>query len=101
MNTIFIGSPSLCMLSLCIFSLLEITSSTDIWAVNLNDLYNKSLVNTENENEILVLNGATLIDGNGGSPRANSVIVVDDNRKIIAITNQTNFRANSSSLRND
>jgi imidazolonepropionase-like amidohydrolase len=101
MNTIFIGSPSLCMLSLCILSLLEITSVTDIWAVNLNDLDNKSLVNTKYENEILVLNGATLIDGNDGSPRADSVIVIDDNKKIIAITNQTNFRANSSSLRND
>jgi imidazolonepropionase-like amidohydrolase len=101
MNTIFIGSLSLSMISLCILSLLEITSTTDIWAVNLNDLDNKSLINTENENEILVLNGATLVDGNGGSPRTDSVIVIDGNKKIIiAITNQTNFRANSSSLKN-
>ena len=47
------------------------------------------------------MNGATLIDGNGGPPRADSVIVIDDNKKIIAITNQTNFRDNSSSLKND
>jgi len=71
--------------------------------VNLNDVDNKSLslVNIDNGNEILVLNGATLIDGNGGPPRADSVIVINDNQKIIAITNQTNFRDNSSSLRND
>jgi len=71
--------------------------------VNLNDVDNKSLslVNIDNGNEILVLNGATLIDGNGGPPRADSVIVINDNQKIIAITNQTNSRDNSSSLRND
>jgi imidazolonepropionase-like amidohydrolase len=101
MNTIFIGLPSLCMLSFCILSLLKITSATDIWAVNLNDLDNKPLVNIDDENEILVLNGATLIDGNGGSPRADSVIVIDSNKKIIAITDQTNYHAKSSLLRND
>jgi imidazolonepropionase-like amidohydrolase len=103
MATIFIGLPSLCILSFCILSLLEISSDTDISAVNLNDVDNKSLslVNIDNGNEILVLNGATLIDGNGGPPRADSVIVINDNQKIIAITNQTNFRDNSSSLRND
>ena len=103
MNTIFIGLPSLCLLSLCILSLLEITNATDIWAMNLNDLDNKSLslVKIDNGNEILVLNGATLIDGNGGPPRADSVIVIDDNKIIIAITNQTNFRDNSSLLKND
>ena len=81
MNIIFIGSLSLCMISLCILSLLEITSASNIWAVDLNDLDNKSLINTENENEILVLNGATLVDGNGGPPRADSVIVIDGNKK--------------------
>lgn len=103
MNTIFIGLSSLCLLSLCILSWLEMTNATDIWAMNLNDPDNKSLslVNIDNGNEILVLNGATLIDGNGGPPRADSVIVIDDNKKIIAITNQTNFRDNSSLLKND
>jgi len=78
-------------------------NATVIWAMNLNDLDNKSssLVNIDNGNEMLVLNGATLIDGNGGPPRADSVIVIDDNKKIIAITNQTNFRDNSSLLKND
>jgi imidazolonepropionase-like amidohydrolase len=103
MNTIFIGLLSLCLLSLCILSWLEIMNATVIWAMNLNDLDNKSssLVNIDNGNEMLVLNGATLIDGNGGPPRADSVIVIDDNKKIIAITNQTNFRDNSSLLKND
>ncbi len=83
-------------------SLLETTSGSDIWAVNLNVFDNKSLysLNTGNGNEALVLNGATLIDGNGGPPKADSVVVIGDNKKIIAITNQTNFR-DSLSLFND
>ena len=69
MNTIFIGLPSLCMLSFCILSLLKITSATDIWAVNLNDLDNKPLVNIDDENEIncidLVAENGTCCDDNG------------------------------------
>ena len=82
-------------------SLLETTSGSDIWAVNLNVFDNKSLysLNTGNGNEALVLNGATLIDGNGGPPKADSVVVIGDNKKIIAIT-KTNFR-DSLSLFND
>jgi imidazolonepropionase-like amidohydrolase len=103
MKKIFIGSPSLFILSFCILSLLEITSDTDIWAVNLNAIDNKSLslLNADNGHEILVLNGATLIDGNGGPPRADSVIVIGDNKEIITITNQTNFRDNSPQLNYD
>ena len=83
-------------------SLLETTSGSDIWAVNLNVFDNKSLYssNTGNGNEALVLNGTTLIDGNGGPPKADSVIVIGVSKKIIAITNQTNFR-DSLSLFND
>ena len=83
-------------------SLLETTRGSDIWAVNLNVFDNKSLysLNTGNGNEALVLNGATLIDGNGGPPKADSVVVIGDSKKIIAITNQTNFR-DSLSLFND
>ncbi|MFZ0557496.1 MAG: amidohydrolase family protein [Nitrososphaeraceae archaeon] len=82
--------------------MLETTSGSDIWAVNLNVFDNKSLysLNTGNGNEALVLNGATLIDGNGGPPKADSVVVIGDSKKIIAITNQTNFR-DSLSLFND
>jgi imidazolonepropionase-like amidohydrolase len=102
LNTIFIGLQSLFMFSFCMLSLLETTSGSDIWAVNLNVFDNKSLysLNTGNGNEALVLNGATLIDGNGGPPKADSVIVIGDSKKIIAITNQTNFR-DSLSLFND
>lgn len=98
MNTILIGLPLLFILSFCIYSLLQTTSDTDIWAVNFKSL---SLLNTDNGNEILVLNGAALIDGNGGPPKADSVIVIGDNKKIIAITNQTNFRDNLLPLEND
>jgi imidazolonepropionase-like amidohydrolase len=103
MNTIFIGLPSLFIFSFCIISLLETTSDSDIWAVNLNVIDNKSLysLNTGNGNEALVLNGATLIDGNGGPPKADSVIVIDDSKKIIAITNQTNYRDNLSLFNDD
>ncbi|MGB7662621.1 MAG: amidohydrolase family protein [Nitrososphaeraceae archaeon] len=102
MNTIFIGLHSLFIFSFCMLSLLETTSGSDIWAVNLNVFDNKSLysLNTGNGNEALVLNGATLIDGNGGPPKADSVVVIGDSKKIIAITNQTNFR-DSLSLFND
>ena len=102
LNTIFIGLQSLFIFSFCILSLLETTSGSDIWAVNLNVFDNKSLYssNTGNGNEALVLNGATLIDGNGGPPKADSVIVIGVSKKIIAITNQTNFR-DSLSLFND
>ena len=102
LNTIFIGLQSLFIFSFCTLSLLETTSGSDIWAVNLNVFDNKSLYssNTGNGNEALVLNGTTLIDGNGGPPKADSVIVIGVSKKIIAITNQTNFR-DSLSLFND
>jgi hypothetical protein len=63
-----------------------LTSGSDIWAVILNVLDNKPLysLNAGNGNKALVLNGATLIDGNGGPPKADSVIVVGDSKKIIA-----------------
>jgi imidazolonepropionase-like amidohydrolase len=103
LNTIFIGLQSLFMFSFCMLSLLETTSGSDIWAVNLNVFDNKSLysLNTGNGNEALVLNGATLIDGNGGPPKADSVIVIGDSKKIIAITNQTNFRDSLSLFNNE
>ena len=101
MNTIFIILFLLFTLSFCIHSLTEKTSDPDIWAVNFSVLDNKSLLNTDNRNEILVLDGATLIDGNGGQPKPDSVVIIGDNKKIIAITNQTNFRDSLSSLKDD
>ena len=71
LNTIFIGLQILLIFSFCTLSLLETTSGSDIWAVNLNVFDNMSLYssNTGNGNEALVLNGTTLIDGNGGPPK--------------------------------
>jgi imidazolonepropionase-like amidohydrolase len=93
--------PSLFILSFCLLSLPKIMSETDIWAGNLNSIQNTSLQNTGSRYEILVLDGATLIDGNGGQPISDSVIVIGDNKKIIAITNQTNFHDTSSSSKDD
>jgi imidazolonepropionase-like amidohydrolase len=101
MNTNFIILFLLITLSICIHSLAEKISDPDIWAVNLSVLDNKSLLNTDSRNEILVLDGATLIDGNGGQPKPDSVVIIGDNKKIIAITNQTNFRDSLSPLKDD
>jgi imidazolonepropionase-like amidohydrolase len=98
MRKIFTGLHSLFMLSFCLLLLLEITSQTDIGAGDIDDFDNESLslLNSDNgnRNEILILNGATLIDGNDGPPKSDSVIVIGDNKKIVAVTNQTNFRDN-------
>jgi imidazolonepropionase-like amidohydrolase len=100
LRTIFIGLSSLFILSLCLLLLLEITSQADIAAGNLKDFDNGSLslpnIENGNKNEVLVLNGATLIDGNGGPPKSDSIIVINDNNEIIAITSQANFRGNIS-----
>src|SRR5918995_4068270 len=98
MRKIFTGLQSLFMLSFCLLLLLEITSQTDIGAGDIDDFDNESLsllnLDNGNRNEILILNGATLIDGNDGPPKSDSVIVIGDNKKIVAVTNQTNFRDN-------
>ena len=100
LRTIFIGLSSLFILSFSLLLLLEITSQTDIVAGNSKDFDNESLsllnIENGNKNEVLVLNGATLIDGNGGPPKSDSIIVINDNNEIIAITNQANFRNNIS-----
>ena len=97
------GLHSILILPFCIVSLIVITGELISWAENLTGLDIKSLSfqNTDIGNEILLLDGATLIDGNGGPPKVDSVIVIDDNKKIIVITNQTNFRENSLPLKND
>jgi imidazolonepropionase-like amidohydrolase len=100
MNTIFIIFLLLITLSFCIHPLAEKTSDPDIWAVNFRALDNNSLLNTISRNEILVLDGATLIDGNDGQPKPDSMVIIGD-KKIIAITNQTNFRDILSTLEDD
>src|ERR671918_108814 len=98
MRKIFTGLHSLFMLSFCLLLFLEIKSQTEIWAGDIDDFDNESLpllnINNGNTNEILVLNGATLIDGNGGPPISDSVLVIGDNKEIVAVTNQTNFSDN-------
>jgi imidazolonepropionase-like amidohydrolase len=49
------------------------------------------LLNEQNENEILMLWGATLIDGTGAIPETDSVIFINES-KIFAVTNQSVFR---------
>src|SRR5919106_2361142 len=105
MRKIFTGLHSLFMLSFCLLLFLEIKSQTEIWAGDIDDFDNESLpllnINNGNTNEILVLNGATLIDGNGGPPISDSVLVIGDNKEIVAVTNQTNFSDNSLLWKND
>ena len=83
MRKIFTGLHSLFMLSFCLLLFLEIKSQTEIWAGDIDD-FNESLpllnINNGNTNEILVLNGATLIDGNGGPPISDSILVIGDNK---------------------
>ena len=47
-------------------------------------------LNTSNTDKIIVLTGATIIDGTGAPPKPNSVIILDDNR-IAAVMNETQF----------
>src|ERR687892_1613535 len=87
MNMVYIA-----LLPLFIFSLSDTMSlgATDSTTVSNTSL---SLLNKQNGNETLVLQGATLIDGTGTSPKTNAVIIIYDN-KIIAVTNQTNYEYN-------
>src|SRR5918996_486234 len=94
MNMVYIA-----LLSLFIFSLSDTMSvgATDSTTVSNTSL---SLLNKQNGNETLVLQGATLIDGTGTSPKINAEIIIYDN-KIIAVTNQTNYEYNSLSIDRD
>jgi imidazolonepropionase-like amidohydrolase len=87
MNMVYIA-----LLPLFIFSLSDTLSlvATDSTAVSNTSL---SLLNKQNGNETLVLQGATLIDGTGASPKINAEIIIYDN-KIIVVTNQTNYKYN-------
>jgi imidazolonepropionase-like amidohydrolase len=84
------------LFSLFVFSLLETMSDTSLMAMDLVEFYNNSLSllsADNNSSETLVLQGATLIDGTGAPPKRDAVIVINDN-KIIAVSNQTNYRNN-------
>src|ERR671919_1778607 len=80
------------LLSLFIFSL---SYTINLWATESTAPNNRSLslFNEHNGNETLVLQGATLIDGTGTSPKTDAEITIHNN-KIIAVTNQTNYEYN-------
>ena len=55
-------------------------------------VYNKSslLLSNTTDEKILVLEGATLIDGTGTTPKPNAVIIINDNR-ILEVTNESEY----------
>src|SRR5215210_5661604 len=57
-------------------------------------------LHTINNDTILVLVGPTLIDGTGDPPKSNAVIIINDNR-IVAITNETEYHDRYYSLINN
>jgi imidazolonepropionase-like amidohydrolase len=96
------------LLSLSVFSLLCIlfseysfsTNNLPLLAINVSEISHTetiSSLSTENNSEPLVLQGATLIDGTGASPRGDAVIVINGN-KITAVTNQTGYHHHSLSF---
>ena len=87
MNIVYVA-----LLSLFIFLISDIINDNPLRATDFTvpDNRSLSLLNTDNENEILVLNGATLIDGTDGPQKNNSVIIIN-NSKIIAVTSQNNY----------
>ena len=87
MNIVYVA-----LLSLFIFLISDIINDNPLGATDFTvpDNRSLSLLNTDNENEILVLNGATLIDGTYGPQKNNSVIIIN-NSKIIAVTSQNNY----------
>ena len=87
MNIVYVA-----LLSLFIFLISDIINDNPLRATDFTvpDNRSLSLLNTDNENEILVLNGVTLIDGTDGPQKNNSVIIIN-NSKIIAVTSQNNY----------
>ena len=87
MNIVYVA-----LLLLFIFLISDIINDNPLGATDFTvpDNRSLSLLNTDNENEILVLNGVTLIDGTDGPQKNNSVIIINNN-KIIAVTSQNNY----------
>src|SRR5918994_2189180 len=82
------------LLSLFIFSL---SYTINLWATESTAPNNRSLslFNEHNGNETLVLQGATLIDGTGTSPKTDAGITIHNNN-ITAVANQDAYQHNSS-----
>jgi imidazolonepropionase-like amidohydrolase len=83
------------LLSLFMFLLLDTinlrAADTDTDVATASD-FRPSLLHKYNGNEMLVLEGATLIDGTGASPKTDAVVVVY-NDKITTVTNQANYHS--------
>src|SRR4030095_12091257 len=83
---------SLLLLSIFLFPTLNVIP---IDGIDLNELGQKkeSLSSPSSDNasiEILVLHGATIIDGTGSTPKADTDIIISGN-KIVAVTNQSGY----------
>jgi imidazolonepropionase-like amidohydrolase len=86
------------LLPLFIFLFPETINVIPIGGIDLSELNynNESLSSPRSDNasiEVLVLHGATLIDGTGSPPKAGTDIIISGN-KIVAVTNQTGFLDN-------
>lgn len=92
MKTVYMG-----LLSFFVFSLSGTMSNIPLMALDLTEIDhdNNSLSSpsTDKRSEVLVLQGATVIDGTGGPPRSKATIIISGN-KIIEVTNQTNYLDN-------
>ena len=86
----------LCVASLSMF-IFSLSYTINLWATESTAPNNRSLslFNEHNGNETLVLQGATLIDGTGTSPKTDAVITIHNN-KITAVANQNAYQYNSS-----
>jgi imidazolonepropionase-like amidohydrolase len=92
----YIHMNILCVALLSLFIFL-LSYTINLWATESTAPNNRSLslFNEHNGNETLVLQGATLIDGTGTSPKTDAVITIHNN-KITAVANQNAYQYNSS-----
>jgi len=80
------------LLSLLMFSSAEIMSNITLMAIDLTEIHHNMsrLLDTDNGSEVLVLHGATLIDGTGSPPKSDAIVIINGN-KIITVTNQSEY----------
>ncbi len=83
---------SLLLLSIFLFPTVNVIP---IGGIDLSEFShsNESLSSPRSDNagiEVLVLHGATIIDGTGGTPKADTDIIISGN-KIVAVTNQSGY----------
>ena len=88
----FMNMVSVGLLSLLMFSSAEIMSNITLMAIDLTEIHHNMsrLLDTDNGSEVLVLHGATLIDGTGSPPKSDAIVIINGN-KIITVTNQSEY----------